>query len=68
MLRQPAVQRLGADAALRLMSACVEQQLRGELLLLRSQLSAGQQCVLDGAAGLQLLWLACEAQQWDMLN
>jgi hypothetical protein len=44
LLEQPAVQHLGADAGVRLMSACVEQQLKGELLLLRCQLPAAQQC------------------------
>jgi hypothetical protein len=68
LLRQPAVQRLSADAAARLLLACVEVQQHKELLLLHSHLPAAQQVAVDEASVRQLLQSAFEAQQWDTFD
>jgi hypothetical protein len=68
LLEQAAVQRLGPDSALRLMSASVEKQKHQELLLLHSRLPAAQQCAEQGEAVRQLLLLAFEMQQWESFD
>jgi hypothetical protein len=64
MLQQPAVQRLTADAQVRLLSACIEERLPNTFVIVCSYLPVAAQGVLDQGAVRQLLQAAVETRQW----